>query len=262
MVSQKKRECGSCERTSDNRYFDCPARMSDGRLFTDYRPRCDIHAGCFPSLPVQKMPPVQLKSHDQRQLMIQHGDELLTKARTRANTVARCTSCDQLRTMLPESTIQACNTHTCTFTPAELSSVPSPFDGKGKGEEEEEEEEEGSASGPVRKSGLGRDFRLTGGDAAATSPSPYPLLRDPKSAKETEKKEKEKEKEKRRRANCCVPSENDPDFLANTTLSSLYEDSDEEKNIGRWTSPLGGLTPRSVGGDRTVHRKSTAKVMG
>ena len=25
-----------CNRTSDNRYFDCPPRMSDGRHFTDY----------------------------------------------------------------------------------------------------------------------------------------------------------------------------------------------------------------------------------
>ena len=29
---------GSCFKTSNNKYFDCPALMEDGRAFTDYRP--------------------------------------------------------------------------------------------------------------------------------------------------------------------------------------------------------------------------------
>ena len=28
----------TCLKTSNNKYFDCPALMSDGRTFTDYRP--------------------------------------------------------------------------------------------------------------------------------------------------------------------------------------------------------------------------------
>ena len=28
----------SCNKTSNNKYLDCPALMSDGRAFTDYRP--------------------------------------------------------------------------------------------------------------------------------------------------------------------------------------------------------------------------------
>jgi len=28
----------SCNKTSNNKYFDCPALMEDGRAFTDYRP--------------------------------------------------------------------------------------------------------------------------------------------------------------------------------------------------------------------------------
>jgi len=28
----------TCNKTSNNKYFDCPARMDDGRTFTDYRP--------------------------------------------------------------------------------------------------------------------------------------------------------------------------------------------------------------------------------
>jgi len=33
----------SCNYTSDNYYKDCPARMSDGRNFTDYRSSCNIN---------------------------------------------------------------------------------------------------------------------------------------------------------------------------------------------------------------------------
>lgn len=29
---------GVCDRTSNNKFFNCPPRMSDGRHFTDYRP--------------------------------------------------------------------------------------------------------------------------------------------------------------------------------------------------------------------------------
>ena len=31
----------SCNKTSNNKYFDCPALMEDGRAFTDYRPNID-----------------------------------------------------------------------------------------------------------------------------------------------------------------------------------------------------------------------------
>ena len=33
----------SCHKISNNKYFDCPALMSDGRQFTDYRPSCDMN---------------------------------------------------------------------------------------------------------------------------------------------------------------------------------------------------------------------------
>jgi hypothetical protein len=33
----------SCFKTGDNKYADCPARMADGRHFTDYRPSCHIN---------------------------------------------------------------------------------------------------------------------------------------------------------------------------------------------------------------------------
>ena len=33
----------SCYKTSNNKYFKCPPRMSDGRHFTDYRLNCGVN---------------------------------------------------------------------------------------------------------------------------------------------------------------------------------------------------------------------------
>ena len=32
-----------CGKVSNNKHFDCPARMDDGRHFTDYRPACHLN---------------------------------------------------------------------------------------------------------------------------------------------------------------------------------------------------------------------------
>ena len=32
----------TCDKTSNNKYFSCPARMDDGRTFTDYRPSSSV----------------------------------------------------------------------------------------------------------------------------------------------------------------------------------------------------------------------------
>ena len=33
----------SCYKASNNKYFNCPPRMDDGRHFTDYRSSCDTN---------------------------------------------------------------------------------------------------------------------------------------------------------------------------------------------------------------------------
>ena len=33
----------NCNNTNNNKYFDCPALMSDGRLMTDYRPSTTVN---------------------------------------------------------------------------------------------------------------------------------------------------------------------------------------------------------------------------
>ncbi len=32
-----------CYKTTNNKYFNCPPRMDDGRHFTDYRPNCFLN---------------------------------------------------------------------------------------------------------------------------------------------------------------------------------------------------------------------------
>ena len=34
----------NCYRTSNNKFFNAPPRMADGRHFTDYRPSCDANS--------------------------------------------------------------------------------------------------------------------------------------------------------------------------------------------------------------------------
>jgi len=56
----------TCNKTSNNKYFDCPAIMEDGRTFTDYRP----------SSYVNDMIRVQNKVYDSyayRQFLIHNG---------------------------------------------------------------------------------------------------------------------------------------------------------------------------------------------
>ena len=33
----------SCYRSSNNKFFNSPSKMSDGRIFTDYRPNCEMN---------------------------------------------------------------------------------------------------------------------------------------------------------------------------------------------------------------------------
>lgn len=109
------RTCGSCERASENKHFDCPPRMADGRLFTDYRPRCDVNY----LFPPRK---AYLDSYKYRQYLIHHADEVLAGMRKAAYSAAACGPCVQPfnpGTMLPERVTQRCDARTCSFAPAD-----------------------------------------------------------------------------------------------------------------------------------------------
>lgn len=86
--------------------------MSDGRLFTDYRPRCQLNP-VFP-------PPntdAYLDSYKYRQYLIHNADKILNAMRAEAYAAAVCAPCfadyDDAGTMLPHKNIERCDGRTC-----------------------------------------------------------------------------------------------------------------------------------------------------
>jgi len=96
----------SCYKTGDNKYPDCPARMADGRHFTDYRPNCTIN----------NMLRVQNKvanSYEYRMFLTRNADKIMEINNLYAVDRNACKSCDN--TMLPEQTMLNCNKESCNI---------------------------------------------------------------------------------------------------------------------------------------------------
>jgi len=109
------KECSECSRTTSNKYFNCAPHMSDGRNFTDYRPRCVANFQHFPNNSVDNAAP---SSYEYRQYLIKNADEMMKKNRQaayQANMCGPCMSPYNEGTMAPEQTKQKCNSSTCTF---------------------------------------------------------------------------------------------------------------------------------------------------
>ena len=60
----------SCNKTSNNKYFDLPARMDDGRTFTDYRPSNTVDDMIRYSNNV-------MSSYEYRQFLINNGTKIM-----------------------------------------------------------------------------------------------------------------------------------------------------------------------------------------
>jgi len=102
------KECMECSRPSDNKSFNCPPRMADGRHFTDYRPRCLSN---FVQPNDQPM-----NSYEYRQYLIHNADKLMQNNRLTAYNVNMCGPCVEpydIGTMLPEQNMIACDANTC-----------------------------------------------------------------------------------------------------------------------------------------------------
>lgn len=105
----------SCYKTSNNRNYDCPPRMSDGRHFTDYRPNCEL----------TQMVRVDnnLNNSYQYRLFLQMNAEALANAdRKDACLKNCCTPCmesfdgSDSSTMLPEAYLVSCDGRGCNRT--------------------------------------------------------------------------------------------------------------------------------------------------
>ena len=98
----------SCYKSSNNKYFNCPPRMDDGRHFTDYRPSCDVHGL------VQNNNGIN-GSFQYRMFLTQNSSKLMDLNRLYATQKNGCGPCKtgKKSSMLPEKTIKVCNSTSC-----------------------------------------------------------------------------------------------------------------------------------------------------
>ena len=105
----------TCYKTSDNKFFGCPARMSDGRHFTDYRPSCDVDASIRGDNNIGS-------SFEYRTFLQRNAESLMNVNRKHACMRNCCVPCKGSgtetfkSTMLPEKYKVQCNKNTCTRT--------------------------------------------------------------------------------------------------------------------------------------------------
>jgi hypothetical protein len=109
------KSCSSCakpEATPNDIYAGCPAIMADGRLFTNWRPKC---AQAYIDMQGKMM-----SSYDNRQNLITNAVDIMKQNAASAYNAAKCGPCYEnpdwnTGTMLPERIIQVCTPNACTF---------------------------------------------------------------------------------------------------------------------------------------------------
>jgi len=98
-----------CYRATNNKYFDCPALMSDGRSFTDYRSSRQATNSLRSEMNI-------INSHNLREFLIKNTDKLIQNERQNSIDVHSCGSCERpynVGTMLPEKYTQTCDKYKC-----------------------------------------------------------------------------------------------------------------------------------------------------
>lgn len=88
----------------------CPMRMNDGRIFTDYRPRCMINSELMQELEKQNM---VSSSYDSRMFLQKNAESLIKTYKSNAEKQANCDGCSKTSTMLPEKYVVRCDTVSC-----------------------------------------------------------------------------------------------------------------------------------------------------
>jgi hypothetical protein len=93
----------------------CPIKMSDGRSFTDYRPRCQVNAELFNDLSIQN----KMKSSYESRMFLQENANMIME-RSRMQTIqnlAPCAPCsrnlDDAGTMYPQRYVVKCSATNC-----------------------------------------------------------------------------------------------------------------------------------------------------
>lgn len=99
----------SCYKTPNNKFVGCPARMADGRHFTDYRPSCQVNN-------LIRMNNNVVNSFDYRMYLANNATRLMDINRAYAlqkNSCGPCMAPYGQGTMLPEKYMQVCNGRSC-----------------------------------------------------------------------------------------------------------------------------------------------------
>lgn len=78
---------GVCDRTSNNKYLNCPARMADGRHFTDYRPSYVVNN-------LMRYENNVFNDYDYRQFMIHNATNLMKVNSEYAHMKNKCEPCN------------------------------------------------------------------------------------------------------------------------------------------------------------------------
>lgn len=90
----------NCNDCSDSKYYSCPAKMSDGRIFTDYRPRCLANS-------------LNKNSYEHRQYLINNAEDLIKQERNKLKSCGPCVEPFNIGTMLEEQTFVKCDKGSC-----------------------------------------------------------------------------------------------------------------------------------------------------
>ena len=98
-----------CKKTSDNKFFDCPPRMDDGRHFTDYSPSCDSENKIRVTNGLSS-------SYDYRMFLTQNASHIMDINRSSVAQKGLCSDCNG-NTVPPPKVVQVCDTSKCTFIP-------------------------------------------------------------------------------------------------------------------------------------------------
>ncbi len=77
----------TCNKTSNNKYFDCPPIMDDGRHFTDYRPDCYVNN-------LLRIANKTYSSYEYRQFLINNAQKLMDINNKYNNDKNGCGTCD------------------------------------------------------------------------------------------------------------------------------------------------------------------------
>jgi hypothetical protein len=99
----------NCDKTSNNKYFDCPARMDDGRTFTDYRSSSSVDDMIRYSNNV-------MSSYEYRQFLIHNATNLMKVNNQYTNNKIGCYSCNAEKIPFNETCVINKNYSSCKVT--------------------------------------------------------------------------------------------------------------------------------------------------